>query len=310
MPPGSSGAPSLLPRRPAAHGNHPGLLPRGLNGTINAEVRCPTLGGHFSHLVHQRGELLSSVRIGGIPDHVVGPTLPTKGRIGVQGSNCGVTAVRLGEMYTKSVLLRSATRADSRQGGDRLQRARPLPSGGRDHPPETNQILQIGCAVTPPSELGHPRQSSRTSTTRAEWHNKPSGQVSNYRGSLRHLRPLRLVVGARGPSRQWTSGWPSGRSSATPRSATGTTSRIWGGSVSSSTRPLPGIASPSRRDGSVSRVCKGTVGGVLPTAVPTSLRAGREARLGASYGPESQLPRCRRCGCPPSDCVNMHRPIR
>ena len=41
--------PSLLPRRPGAFGNHPGLLPRGLNGTIHPEVMgvtsCPSSRG-------------------------------------------------------------------------------------------------------------------------------------------------------------------------------------------------------------------------------------------------------------------------
>ena len=43
-----SGAPSLLPRRPATLGNHSGALPRGLNSTTHPEVRCPTFGGHFT----------------------------------------------------------------------------------------------------------------------------------------------------------------------------------------------------------------------------------------------------------------------
>ena len=42
----------------------------------------------------------------------------------------------------------------------------------------------IGWVVTPPSETGRPWQSSKASTTRAEQHNQPRGQVSNFWGSL------------------------------------------------------------------------------------------------------------------------------
>ena len=47
--------------------------------------------------------------------------------------------------------------------------------------------ITIGCAVTPPSETGRPWLSFRTSTARAEQHNQPRGQVSNFWGSLQEV---------------------------------------------------------------------------------------------------------------------------
>ena len=41
-----SRAASLLPRRPAAYGDHPVNLPRRLGVTTNPAVGCPTFGGH------------------------------------------------------------------------------------------------------------------------------------------------------------------------------------------------------------------------------------------------------------------------
>ena len=50
-----SGAPSLLPRRSTTPGNHPGPLPRGLNGTINPRGQVSNSWGHFTGLAVGNG---------------------------------------------------------------------------------------------------------------------------------------------------------------------------------------------------------------------------------------------------------------
>ena len=50
------GAGALDPRRPATPENHRGLLPRGLSSTINPQVGCPTLGGHFPPFIGSTAE--------------------------------------------------------------------------------------------------------------------------------------------------------------------------------------------------------------------------------------------------------------
>ena len=55
------------------------------------------------------------------------------------------------------------------------------------HSLRSNHSEVVGCAVTPASETGPPWQSPRTSNAKAERHNQPRGQVSNFLESLRTL---------------------------------------------------------------------------------------------------------------------------